>query len=64
MKVVRLGAAWGEREMARPIRLGFPDASYHVTARGHERRAIFKDDADRTMLVVTLAAAGVGLGGG
>ena len=33
--------------MARPIRVAFPGAVYHVTARGNERRAIYRDDADR-----------------
>ena len=33
--------------MARPLRLEFPDAIYHVTSRGIERRAIVADDRDR-----------------
>lgn len=33
--------------MARPLRLEFADALYHVTARGNERRRIFLGDADR-----------------
>ncbi len=33
--------------MARPLRVQFPGALYHVTNRGNERKAIFKDDADR-----------------
>ncbi len=33
--------------MARPLRIQYPDAVYHVTCRGNERQAIFKDDADR-----------------
>jgi hypothetical protein len=32
--------------MARPLRLEFPGALYHVTARGNARAAIFEDDAD------------------
>jgi hypothetical protein len=32
--------------MARPLRIEF--ASYHVTARGNERRVIFRDDQDRS----------------
>jgi len=32
--------------MARPVRLEFAGALYHVTARGHERRSIFLGDAD------------------
>jgi len=33
--------------MARPLRLQFPGAVYHLTARGNERQAIFLDDTDR-----------------
>ncbi len=33
--------------MARPLRIEFPDAVYHVTSRGNERRAIVADDRDR-----------------
>jgi REP-associated tyrosine transposase len=33
--------------MARPLRIDRAVGWYHVTARGHERRAIFLDDADR-----------------
>ena len=40
--------------MARPLRIDFPDACYHVTCRGNERRAIFKDDHDRTEFLAKL----------
>ena len=33
--------------MARPIRIEFAGALYHVTTRGDRREAIFEDDADR-----------------
>ena len=33
--------------MARPLRLEFPGALYHITARGNAQQAIFVDDADR-----------------
>jgi REP-associated tyrosine transposase len=33
--------------MARPLRVEFPGAWFHVTARGNERRAIFRSDVDR-----------------
>jgi putative transposase len=36
--------------MARPLRIEFPDAWHHVMARGNERRAIFRSDADRHRL--------------
>jgi hypothetical protein len=29
--------------MARPLRILFPDAYYHVTRRGNERKPIFRD---------------------
>ena len=28
--------------MARPLRIAFPGAFYHVTARGNERKTVFK----------------------
>ena len=37
--------------MARPLRLEFPGALYHVTARGNARHAIFFDDADRELFL-------------
>ncbi len=33
--------------MARPLRLEFAGALYHVTARGNRREAIYEDDSDR-----------------
>ncbi len=42
--------------MARPLRLAFAGGVYHVTARGNERKAIVRDDIDRTRFVDTLAA--------
>ncbi len=33
--------------MSRPIRIEFPDALYHVTARGDRREDVFDDDQDR-----------------
>lgn len=41
--------------MSRPIRIEFPNALYHVTARGDRREDIFEDDADRQMFLDTLA---------
>ncbi len=34
--------------MARPLRIEYPGAVYHVIARGNNRQAIFADDHDRT----------------
>jgi putative transposase len=33
--------------MARPLRIEFPGALYHVISRGNERRRVVRDDADR-----------------
>jgi REP element-mobilizing transposase RayT len=33
--------------MARPLRIEFPGAFYHITARGNERKDIYRDDRDR-----------------
>lgn len=40
--------------MARPIRLEFGGALYHVTARGDRREAIYEDDADREQFLAVL----------
>ncbi len=42
--------------MARPPRIEYPGALYHVLARGNQRREIFHDDADRTKYLDKLAA--------
>jgi putative transposase len=41
--------------MARPLRIEFPGAIYHVTSRGDRREPIFIDDADRKALLVVVA---------
>jgi REP-associated tyrosine transposase len=33
--------------MARPLRIQYPNAVYHVTCRGNERQSIFRDGEDR-----------------
>ena len=33
--------------MARPLRIEYPDALYHVTTRGNRRSRIYQDDVDR-----------------
>jgi len=43
--------------MARPIRVEFADAVYHVRARGNERKAIFRDDRDRERFLETVEDA-------
>ncbi len=41
--------------MARPLRIQYPGAVYHVTSRGNERRWIFKDDKDRKTFMEILS---------
>ncbi len=41
--------------MARPLRIEFPGALYHVTSRGDRREAIFEDGEDRLLFLHTLA---------
>ena len=43
--------------MARPLRIEFAGALYHVTSRGNERRRIFRDDVDRKMFLTLLGQA-------
>ena len=33
--------------MARPLRIQYPGAVYHITSRGNEKKAIYKEDRDR-----------------
>jgi hypothetical protein len=40
--------------MARPLRIEYPGAAYHVMARGNQGRAIFKDDKNRLRFLETL----------
>lgn len=40
--------------MARPLRIEFPGALYHVTSRGNARAAIYIDDADRRRFLALL----------
>ena len=37
--------------MTRPLRIQYEDALYHVTCRGNERKAIFRDDHDKSMFL-------------
>lgn len=37
--------------MARPLRIEFAGAVYHVTSRGNERKDIFRDDEDRRLFM-------------
>jgi putative transposase len=44
-------------DMARPLRVERPGAWYHVTARGNERRAIYRENDDRRYFCQLLAEA-------
>jgi REP element-mobilizing transposase RayT len=49
--------------MARPLRIQFPGAIYHVTFRGNERRDIFGDEKDRERFLAQLAESREWAGG-
>jgi REP element-mobilizing transposase RayT len=57
----------GKDSMARPLRIQYPGAWYHVTCRGNERRDIFADDSDRCqfldILTESIAIYGVEIHG-
>jgi REP-associated tyrosine transposase len=38
--------------MARPLRLEFPGAIYHLTGRGNARQKVFFTDADRELFLL------------
>jgi hypothetical protein len=42
-------------DMARPLRIEQAGGWYHVTARGHERKPIFRDDRDREHFLQIIA---------
>jgi len=43
--------------MARPLRIQYPGAHYHVTSRGNERKDIFKSRRDREKFLDYLQSA-------
>lgn len=43
--------------MARPLRVSYPGAFYHITARGNEKRKIFINDSDREKFLSYLGSA-------
>jgi REP-associated tyrosine transposase len=43
--------------MARPLRIEYPGAVYHVMARGNRGQAVFRDDQDRRRFLATLGEA-------
>ncbi len=46
--------------MARPLRIEYAGAVYHITTRGNARKKIFKDAADRTTFIEVLCGVNVG----
>src|SRR5262249_12415998 len=46
---------WYNGEMARPLRVEVAGGLYHVIVRGNERKAVFRDDADRREYLRRLA---------
>ena len=43
--------------MARPLRIQYPEAFYHITSRGNERKAVFRNDRDRNRFLSYLETA-------
>ncbi len=43
--------------MARPLRITFPGAFYHVTSRGNEQKTVFKSKRDREKFLEYLQSA-------
>ena len=43
--------------MARPLRIEYPGAFYHITSRGNERKAVFKSARDREKFLSYLGSA-------
>jgi putative transposase len=41
--------------MARPLRIEYPGAFYHITSRGNDKMAVFKDNQDRELFLKILA---------
>jgi len=44
--------------MGRPLRIEYPDAFYHITARGNERQSIFNSNRDQERFLGYLESAG------
>lgn len=51
------GGSANRGAMPRQLRIGYPGAFYHVTARGDRREDIARDNADRAMWPAMLAEA-------
>jgi len=40
--------------MARPLRIEYPGAVYHITSQGNEKKPVYRDDQDRENFLSTL----------
>ena len=49
--------------MARPLRIAYEGAVYHVTSRGNERKRIFRDDEDRKVFLEVVGRVVKGIWG-
>ena len=57
LNLIPIGSTYNRRilnDMARPLRLEFAGALYHITARGNAKQEIFLDDDDRTKFLSLL----------
>ncbi len=43
--------------MARPLRITYPGAFYHITSRGNEQKTVFKSKKDRIRFIEYLKSA-------
>jgi hypothetical protein len=51
------GREWAGGTMARPIRIQYPGAVYHVMARGNQGGGVFRDAPDRQTFLASLGEA-------
>lgn len=45
--ILRVMSIREKSDMARPFRIEYDGALYHITSRGNDKKPIFKDEADR-----------------
>lgn len=55
MHIFAVGLSLQEARMARPLRIAYENAIYHVINRGHRREPIFVDNSDRAEFLARLA---------
>lgn len=49
-----VAGSWQLSRLARPLRIEFEDALYHLCARGNDRQKVFRDDRDRARFLEVL----------